>query len=125
MNGSPSCAGGGRRSIALMDSPPPGWKNPAQDWANVAVAELGCAAASQLRNHLTRDELAAGRRLIVDHLTSEKPHLARYLTNAFDEDAGIASAGPRDSAILYKRDALRSALIDADCEDPLRPPPPS
>jgi len=108
-----------------MDSPPPGWKDPAQDWANVAVAELGCAAASQLRNHLTRDDLEAACRLIVDHLTSENPHVARYLTNAFDEDARIARAVLRDSAILHKRDALRSALIDADCEDPFRPPPPS
>ena len=90
-----------------MDSPPPGWKNLAQDWADVAVAELGCAAASQLRNHLTRDDLAAARRLIVDHLGSEKPHVARYLTNAFDEDARIARAALRDSAILYKRDVLR------------------
>ena len=124
MNESPSCTGG-RRLIALMDSPPTGWKNPAQDWANVAVAELGCAAASQLRNHLTRDDLEAARRLIADYLSSEKPNVARYLTNALDEDARIARAVLRDSAILYKSDALRSALIDADCEDPLRPPPPS
>jgi hypothetical protein len=108
-----------------MDSPPPGWKNPAQGWATVAVAEFGCAAASQLRNYLTRDDLEAARRLIEDDLSSEKPNVARYLTNAFDEDARIARVVLRDGAILYKRDALRSALIDADCEDTLRPPPPS
>jgi hypothetical protein len=89
------------------------------------VAELGCAAASQLRNHLTRDDLEAARRLIEDYLTSKKPQVARYLTDAFDEDARSARAVLRDGAILYKRDALRTALIDADCEDPLRPPPPS
>jgi hypothetical protein len=56
----------------------------------------------------------------VSYLTSEKPHVARYLTNAPDEDARIARAVLRDSAILYKRDTLRSALIDADCGRPLR-----
>ena len=106
-----------------MDSPPTGWKNPAQDWANLAVAELGCAAASQLRNHLTRDDLQAARELIVDQLARENPLVARYLTIALDHVAQIARAVIRDSEILYKRVALRNALISPGCEGPLRPPP--
>ena len=105
-----------------MDSPPTGRKDLDQDWANLAVAELGCAAASKLRNHLTRDDLQAARQLIVDQLARENPLVARYLTIALDHVAQIARAVIRDSEILYKRDALRNALIDAGCEDPLRPP---
>ena len=97
-------------------------KNPAQDWANLAVAELGCAAASQLRNHLTREDLRAASELIVEQLARENPLVAGYLTIALDQVAQIARAVIRDSEILYKRDALRNALIDAGCEDPLRPP---
>ena len=106
-----------------MDSPPTDWKNPAQDWANLAVAELGCAAASQLRNHLTREDLQAARELILDQLAREKPLVARDLKIPLDQVAQVARAVVRDSEIRYKRDALRNALIAAGCEDPLRPPP--
>jgi hypothetical protein len=106
-----------------MDSLDRDWKIGARVWANVAMAELGCAAAARLRNCLTREDLHAARELIVDELTSEKPHVARYLKKALDYDRTIDRAVFHDRAIRLKRDALRNALIDAGCEDPLRPPP--
>jgi hypothetical protein len=54
---------------------------------------------------------------------ARRPQVYAYGTLSADEEGvEIARAAIRDSEILYKMDALRTALIDAGCEDPLRPP---